>query len=37
MAKKADIVSITGASGNHVPINANFEAINDKLTRASKF
>jgi hypothetical protein len=31
MAKKADIVSITGASGNHVPINANFEAINTKL------
>ena len=31
MAKKADIVSITGASGNHVPINVNFEAINTKL------
>ena len=31
MAKKADIVSITGASGNHVPINTNFEAINTKL------
>ena len=31
MAKKADIVSITGASGNHVPINANFGAINTKL------
>jgi len=31
MTKKADIVSITGASGNHVPINVNFEAINTKL------